>query len=792
MSDVLSDAQKLYQESLDAMRDQRIQVEQDLRFSDPSDPQQWDEAIKIQREGDPGGKRPCLVMDQIGQYVANVAGQIEKQPPAIHAIPVGGGAEKQAAEQIDGRFRHIEHASRASQHYARALTSAARTGVGYLTVRPVYVDRALGWQEPRIGSEPDPLKVVFDPWSVEVDGSDSTFGFILTSMPIATFEKQWGKKESLDFGDPENTRRDNNRKSVLIAEQFYKDSRTSNVIVYYGADGSETSGSEDEYHAACKEAGVQLQYIRNYSDKQEFVKWRRMSGADVLEESEYLADSIGIVPVYGYVGFADGRMKYCGIPRRARAAQQAYNYHISEQLAYIGTQPKAPWLASKRATAGVEKIWDRAAAESRAWLPYNDLDDQGAINMPTRINTASALMNHEAGAAQALRDIQASIGMYQANLGEKSNETSGVAIESRKQQGEASTAHFPSHMSASLGQVGNLVRQMDARLADTMREQPIIGVDGSAGKVSINPDQTTSFERIPGGGVSINPNVGKYGVRVVVGASYSTQRSQTNEAFAEIMRGNPEMAQTVAPFWAQTLDFPGSDKFAQALAAMAPPPVKAILQPEGHDDAPDPAKMAQQMQQMQQALDQTKQALQEAIQHAHDAQEDADIAIAGQADAKRIAEVRERELDIQAYNAETARLKVVGANADEAQQVVRDLIQQMLDHPDPLPGDRDAWQAGLPMDGPGPDGSQQHEQAESPQVEQQESQVEPREEIKEPAPPSPEMLALLDGHAKLTNAVGQLTSAISKPRTKIPVRDKHGNILHVIEQIAPDEPTQQE
>ena len=234
MSDALKDAQKLYQESLDAMRDQRIQIEQDLRFSDPSDPQQWDEATKIQREGDPGGKRPCLVMDQTGQYVANVAGNIEKQPPAIHAIPVGGGADKKAAEQIDGRFRHIEHASRAAQHYARALTSAARTGVGYLTVRPVYVDRALGWQEPRIGSEPDPLKVVFDPWSVETDGSDATDGFVLTSMSIALFNAKWKGKDALDFGDPENTRRDNNRKSLLIAEHWGKSEKTRNVIVYFG------------------------------------------------------------------------------------------------------------------------------------------------------------------------------------------------------------------------------------------------------------------------------------------------------------------------------------------------------------------------------------------------------------------------------------------------------------------------------------------------------------------------------------------------------------------------------
>ena len=780
MSDVLKDAQKLYQESLDATRDQRLQVEEDLKFSDPSNPRQWDEAVKAQRENDPGGKRPCLVLDQTGQYVANVAGQVEKQPPAIHAIPVGGGADKKAAEQIDGRFRHIEHASCAIQHYARALTSASRAGVGYLTVRPVYVDRAMGWQEPRIGSEPDPLKVVFDPWSVETDGSDADFGFVLTSMSIALFESKWKSKEAVDFGDPEYTRRDNNRKSILLAESWGKESKSRNVIVYFDQDGQEKSGSEDEYWEVCQAAGQQLQYIRNYTDKYDCVNWRRMSGADVLEESLYPADSIGIIPVYGYVGFTDGRMTYCGIPRRARSAQQAYNYHKSELM-----MPGAQLLASKRALSGLERIWDKNQVERRAYMPYNDLDQDGAISPPSMIKVGSSLVDHVGGAESALRDIQASIGMYQANLGAPSNESSGVAIESRKQQGEASTAHFPSHLSASLGQVGKVVMQMDARLADTQREQPIIGVDGSAGKIDVNPDQKTSFERQPGGGVSINPNVGKYGVRVVVGASYSTQRSQTNAAFGEIMRGNPELAPTVAPFWAQTLDFPGSDKFAQAMAAMAPPPVKAIIQPEGQDEGPDPAKMAQQMQEMQQALQETQQALQEAIQHAKDAQEDADQAIAAVADSKRLAEVKERELDIEAYNAETNRLKVTGANVDQIEAVTRDLIQQMLDHPDPLPGEQGEQE---PIEGPGPDGSPAHELAEGEQPEP----MEPAEPV-QPAGPSPDVAAMVQAigmqaqhHGAMANAIAELAHSVGKPRTKIPVRDKHGNITHVIEQGSDD------
>ena len=88
-----------------------------------------------------------------------------------------------------------------------------------------------------------------------------------------------------------------------------------------------------------------------------------------------------------------------------------------------------------------------------------------------------------------------------------------------------------------------------------------------------------------------------------------------------------------------------------------------------------------------QGEEKVQEALQEAIQHAHEAQEDADEAMAAAADAKRSAESKVRELDIKAYQAETDRLKVTGANVDQIEVITRDLINQMLMQPDPLPGD---------------------------------------------------------------------------------------------------------
>lgn len=661
MSDAIREAQSLYRECLDALTDQRAQIEEDLAFSDPSDPQQWDASIRQQRENDPGGKRPCMVFDQLGQYISNVSGQIDKSPPSLHALPVDSGADKRTAEQLDGFFRHIEYASRAQQHYARALLSAARCGVGYLTVRPEYVQRALNWQEPRIGSEGDPLRVVFDPWSQEMDGADATLGYLLSSLSRREFRRKYPDKDPVSFDSLDRKLVDDDRESVIIAEAWRMDSQKRRMIVAMGQNGEEVLSIDD---FLAQQETRPLAYLREFEDRVTVVKWALMSGAEYLsKETVYPADGIGIVPVYGYVGFTKSRMTYCGMARRARAPQQSYNYHMSEMHVHMGQAPKAPWTIPMRAFGGSEQIkelWDRAAAESRAYLPYHDLDEQGPINRPERTPLSVNLQNHMAGAEQALRDIQAALGMYQANLGAPSNETSGIAIENRKEQGEASTSLFPANLAASIGQVGKLCMQMIPRLIDTQRQVRILGLDDTPSTVRIDPKQEEPYAETDDG-IAINPGMGQYDVRVVVGASYSTQRQQAQAAFTEMMRAAPQLMPAIAPLWAQTLDIPDSAKLAQVLTAVAPAEVKEVLQPK--QQGPTTADLIAKVQELSAAVQEAAALAQESEQELAEMQ--------AKLDAK------DKENEIAEYNAETQRLKVVGGNEDQMRAVAMQLLQEM-------------------------------------------------------------------------------------------------------------------
>lgn len=782
MADVIEEAQRLYLDALKASGQQRRQMEEDLRFSDPADPQQWDETIKRQRETDPGGARPCLVFDQTGQYVSNVAGQVEQRPPSLHALPVEGGADKKAAESLDGYFRYIEYASRAQNHYARALTSAARAGVGYLLARPTYVNRALNWQEPRISSEGDPLRVVFDPWSVELDGSDADFGWLLHPFSHRQFEQEFGKDaEKCSFGNEERQMVKDERESIIVAEQWRIDTQARKYIVAL-IDGDEVALTEEDARLKA-ERGEVFDVRGEYADRVRVVKWCRMSGAELLttgpggeaKETEYPAGSIGIVPVYGYVGWSNGRMTYCGIPRRAMEAQRSYNFHMSEMHAFMATAPRAPWMMPVRALSGATKdLWDRANVEQRAYLPYNDIDQNGnPVTPPQRVQPSVNLQSFMTGAERALQDIQASIGMYQANLGAPSNETSGVAIDSRKQQGEASTAHFPAHLAASIAQVGKVCFEMIPRLIDVNRQIRVLGIDGTIGTVTVDPEMQDKPVAETPKGLVINPNIGTYDVRVVVGASFATQRTQAQAAFTEMMRASPNLMPAIAPLWAQTLDVPHADKLAQVLTAVAPPEVKAILQPQD-SEGPTTADLTAKVQQLSQALE-------AAIDEAKQAQQDADEAQAAAAEAKANAEAREDEVAIKAFDALTKRLQVLGATItpDQVQAIVQQTLAQTLAQPSPMEEPGEAMgQPQMSMQAPMQEAPEPMEEAmrESPQHEEQERQA---------------IQQLMDGQQKMAAALGQLMQLVQADRERIPVRDANtGDITKVIDRLVVPAPEQ--
>lgn len=596
--DTLQRIKERYADAADFMREQHSRMREDARFSNPACPEQWDSGAVSARKG-----RPMLVFDKTNQFISQVVNDMRQNKPQIQVLPADSRADVAVAQKLNGIIKHIEYVSRAGIAYDTAGEHQVRLGLGYIRVIPHVMRPETNEQEIRILRVHDPLSVLLDPNSTEPDGSDAMFGFVETLMTRRAFNAAYPKAKGQSFES------DGGRwfgdDFVLVCEYFEIKEETENRIAV-GVDGQQTL-TEDEYWQAVRQTGVQLPVVGTFESKKRKVIWQKVTGADVLEETDFPSQYLPLIPVMGHEMWVDGKRYLCGMVRRMMDSQRFHNYAISAAAEAIAMQPKAPYLAPAEAIEGWEDEWNQLNTGNKAYLPYNSVADGGeAIAAPTR-PAPPVLSPGWADLIQySATSMEASVGMYAANLGKQSNETSGRAIRARQMEGDTANFHFSDNLSRSIEQLGRVVVDMIPRMFDTPRQARIVGEDGSQDFVQVDPSMPMAAKKKGRKVITINPNVGAYDVRVKTGPSYTSLRQESAEQMGNLIQAKPELMQIIGDEWIKAMDWPGAEKVAQRLKAMLPPQLQAI---EDEDSELEPQAiqiiegMKQQIQQLSQALE---------------------------------------------------------------------------------------------------------------------------------------------------------------------------------------------
>lgn len=686
MARAIAEIREMFDDCSGRWSEQHDRMREDIKFSNPADPQQWPENVVRDRTQD---GRPCLTFDRTNAFIAQVVNDGRQNKPSITVIPGDSSASIKTARAIEGMIRHIEYVSRAAIAYDTALDAAARPGLGWLLVKPEMVDPALNQQEIRISRVVDPLSVTLDPDSQDPDGSDALFGFVESSMSRKAFERKYPKAKAISWdGDTSNGWFGEN--SVRICEMQEVETKKSNRIVC-SLQGQQITLTEDEYWQLAKAIGSKPEVVSTFTAEERVVRWYKVSGADILEESVFPSQYLGIIPVIGDEVWLDGKRYLSGMVRRMRSGQEAYNYERTSYIEQVALQPKAPYVGALEAFEGHEDKWARANRSNEPYLPFNHIDEMGnPIPAPSRQAPPPIAAAFIQGAQLASQDIEFGVGMFRANLGAATAEHSGKAILAKQHEGDTANYHYVDNLSRSIEQLGRVVVDMLPRLYDTAREVRILGEDGKSGIVRIDPNGT--------GPDTINLQSGKYDVRVKSGPSYSTLRQQTNDALGQIIQSAPQLMPVLGPTWAKLQDWPDADKIARLLLAMAPPQVQLVAS-EGEEGAEVPPQVTAQLQQMQQQVQQSGQMIEQLTQALHAAHDK----LQAEEEDKGIENAK---LLIDHYNAETNRLKVMGAalNPQEVATLAAQLVMQALHSP--------AQPEQMPSDG-----SPQHEALEPPDYE---------------------------------------------------------------------------
>ena len=626
--DFLTDARAAFDLACEHEAENRRDAADDIRFARLGE--QWPDRVRKDRELD---GRPCLTINRLPAFIRQVVNDARQNKPSIVCHPVDDAADPETAEIFNGLIRNIEQSSDAEVAYDTALDFAVTGGFGYFRINSRYARDDGFDQDLVIERVANPFSIYGDPHSTAADSSDWNSAFVVDSLPKATFEARWKGAEPVDwsgegYGGLGGPWLDGDR--VMIAEYWRREAVAKTIVAL--SDGQVVELAIYETQKAMFDAlGVSV-VGRPRTVGSHKVTQSILTGAEVLETTDWAGKYIPIIPVYGEELHVDGKRRLRSLVRDAKDPQRMFNYWRTTSTELVALAPKAPFIGRKGAFDTDASKWASANVQTHAYIEYDG--NEPPMRQPFSGVPAGALQE----ALSASDDMKSIMGMYDASLGARSNETSGRAIMARQRQGDVSTFHYIDNLSRAIRHAGRILIDLIPKVYSAPRVVRVLGASGEARSVAVNQkislpdpaDQARKIEKI------YDLAVGKYDLTVKAGPSFTSRREEAATQMIELIRAYPPAAPLIGDLLAKNLDWPGADEIAGRLAAMLPPEVK-----QGEVKGVDPQAEAAKAQ-----LVKLGQAL----------------AAAGEKIKALEAEqgLTARKLEIEAFEAQTRRMAVVG------------------------------------------------------------------------------------------------------------------------------------
>lgn len=562
---LLKEARDRFKLSVDAEAENRSKALDDLRFLSG---EQWTNDAKKARAG-----RPCLTINRLPQFIRSVVNEQRKTRPAIDIIPADGQSSKETADVWQGLIRAIERQSRAKIAYDTAFKYAVSCGFGHFRITTDYCDDDSFDQEIKVERIDNPFTVYRDPASKQPDHSDDKYTFVTDLVDRKDFEKRYGfapsSLEDVGSGDEMSVWFESDK--VRVAEYWRvveEESEIHSLQSGQKLEGELTAKRKEELAAAGQPV------IASRKVKRRRVEQYLMTCNKIIKQSEWKGKFIPIVTVIGDELNIEGEVHLESLTRHAKDPARMYNYWASAETELVALQPKAPWIAPAGAFDGFEGEWARANTESIAYLQYNVVDGQA----PQRQFFAGVPGGVREGRMAAAEDIKAVTGLYDASLGARSNETSGVAIRAREEQGDNATYHFIDNQALAMEYAGKVIMDLAPHVYDTARVVNIITPTNEQQTVMINQtfiDPQSGVEKF------YDLTSGRYAVAVKVGPSFESKRQEMVQSVVEMSQSNPQLMQIAGDLVMRNMDWPQSEEIAER--------IKAAID-KANNPAPDPAK----------------------------------------------------------------------------------------------------------------------------------------------------------------------------------------------------------
>jgi hypothetical protein len=592
---------------------------------------QWEEGDLKNRED-----RVVITDNKLATYVNNTANKQAMQAVDMKALP-NEENDRDTARVINGLLRHIQHSqdSEALEAWLYAYRSLIEFGEGYFMVDADYTDESSNDQDLLIKKIEDPETVFLDP--------DRRFGMILRGMDREVYEETYGQEPPSEGWDLSGTGVTLNEDEVLVAEYYEKTLSPVDLLrieippeLNVQADMVDVEGvlsamsepqaalrgpqiidvfedeleidGEDENGNPIKvpKYPVYTELARRKSHRTTVTRYI-ICGDEVVDETERAGKHLPIIGMYGLKYMVDGRIFHKPLVYDGLDLQRLLNFEKSEYAEMLHGNVKAQFMGYEGQFVDHEEEFANVT-QSVSYLEVKPVvgPDGSVLPFPQKLPPPAPSAGLIQSMAQTKEEIKEAIGIYDTNLGARSNEISGRAILARTEQGDTNTYHYVLELTKGIRLACKVCVDQIPHYYDTARTIRILGDDMADEVVKINQwfrDPKTNKDRI------YDLTVGKYDIRVDIGPSTLTALMDQAENLMNLAKVVPTAAPVLGDVIAKNIA-PGlsEDAFLRIKATVPPEILERVEQLKLEEKGVKaPNRMQQQLQQAVQAIKQLAQ-----------------------------------------------------------------------------------------------------------------------------------------------------------------------------------------
>lgn len=651
-TEFLKTARTRFQFADECDTDQRQRERDDLAFANR---EQWPADIKLARQGQQPvngmpatPSRPTLVIDNTGEPVRQVTSEASSSDLGIEIVPandfgdLGIIPDDAEIKLREGLVRKIQRESQARDARMWAFDRAVKCGRGYYQILTRYLPGKTDDQEVYVHRIYNQASVLLDPSHDEPDGSDAKWAFVVVDMLWEDYKAAFktaadGKDNALTsslgdsdwemlgndypkwFKDADDSgEKGKKTRSVRVVDYWYTQSETKNLTRL--SDGTVVWTEELELldPEALESIGLTVESSRDVVTER--IKWAKIDGCQVLEETDWPGPDMPIIKVLGEeVQPYDSERRSEGIIRPMRDPQMGLNYMISKQVEMVGLTPLTPLIGDPDATEGYPE-WDLLNTRVVPMARYRSYDDQGRqLREPHRPNADPNLLPISQSIALFSAQIEKTSRVPAARLGDIDPVTrSGKALDRLTSNSKNSTSNFMQNLVRSVryeGQIeNNLLYPIYGARAGRMvrvltgKGKPDLMMIHDAPETVIDPKEQALMQKASA--VAKLTEDATFNVNIKITRDFDTREEEEHAMLGEIFGANPETFNWYADIWFKTGHGPGAEEMAQRAKVMLPPPIQQLIAAqEKGEQPPSPREM-----QLQAQLAQTQQHLQQATQ----------------------------------------------------------------------------------------------------------------------------------------------------------------------------------